>query len=207
MKKIISLLLVIFTILSMLFILTGCEDGGTKTDKLTATLSGENYGFKVEGTFPAHEETDENGNTIVVADYKLLKPGKYGDNIAMANDKVELGFNITSYSYNTYAKYKEKYGNKETSFANYLEFLKDPDFDDVKADQKNYELTTVSGIEAIKYKYSGRMIYVLNLQGEKASKQRCTLTVYSLDDKVSVTDLIEDEEIKTLINSFVISGK
>lgn len=194
---------ILFVLALTVLLITGCS---SEPKSLTKELSADNYGISFSLTVPAHEEKDSDGNTSVVPDFQLSKPGRY-DNFGVSNDKVELGFNITSYSYNTYLDYKEKYGDKETSFANYLEFLNDPDFDSLKADQKNFELVKMFGVDAIKYKFSNRMIYVLNLEGEKASKQRCTLTVYTLDNNVSVESVLEDSTIKTILDSVKISGK
>ena len=209
-KLLVRLLVVCILSIGIITLLTGCgdnkpENSGAVTTKITAQPTYTKKAFKVEATVPGVEkETD--GKKEVVPDYKVATSGLKNPNAdtGIIGDKVEFDFDYTSYTYNSYANYKLKYGTKETSYDNYLEFLEDSEFDDLKASQKSFEKTTFAGCDAIKYEFSNSMIYVINCD-KLDSKLRfeCKVSPINKDDKIA--DLLENESIKNVMNSFVIN--
>lgn len=125
--------------------------------------------------------------------------------VIIRNDKVIIEVRLDSYVYNTYANYKAKYGNKETNYKNYIEYLEDKDFDGQKIPgQIEFQKTKISGLEAITYEYNNDMFYYLN--NSNFYKDSAFKIVISPKDKsYKVTDLLNDEEVKALIDSIKVS--
>lgn len=113
-----------------------------------------------------------------------------------ANDTVAIEFSYISYTFNTNIYYKEKYGEMEANFENYVEYMKDEDFSDPFT--TGIEETTVGDYEALKYIYNGKVIYVLNVDGLTA---KFMVFVRPLDDNADPEGLVDDPEINSILNS------
>lgn len=108
--------------------LTGC---GNKN--LTADVILEQRSYKVTLTTPATEK-QVMMEKAVVPNYAEESTTKLSTtDCGIIGDKVAIEFEYTSYVYNSYSNYKEKYGNKEPNFENYIEYLEDSEFDKQKS--------------------------------------------------------------------------
>lgn len=213
MKKLLNLSLIIALLIGMLFILTACG-GETKVDEpkettaeIEAMPTYTAKSFKVTATVPAIETVNEEKEKVVTPNYTVSTSNlKYSNaDVGIIGENVEFDFDYTSYSYNTYLSYKEKYDSKEPSYENYLEYLNDPDFDSDKGDQKNFEEVTVAGYNAIKYKFNKSMIYVIKCD-ELDNSIRFELRVTPISDETKIEDLLTNEEVTTIMKSFKINA-
>ena len=214
MKKTITITLILLLCLGFL---TGCgtesqtenkkESSGAVTTTITAKPTYSVKSFKVEATVPGEEKENDEGEKEIEPKYKIATSGlKYSNaDVGIIGDKVEFDFDYGTYVYNSFAQYKEKYGTKEVNYDNYLEFLKDESLDSVKATQKDFEEVKFAGYDAIRYNYSGRMIYVIKCDELDSSRCfQCWVCAVNKDDKVE--DLINEDSIKEVMESFVISS-
>lgn len=194
-KKIFSNVLVALLVVGGLFVLTGCGK-----DLSTEVTLDERY-YKATFTVPATKDGGE-----IEPNYKEEEELQWSNNdCGIANDKVAIEFKTSSWSYRTYANYKEKYGDKEGNFANYVEYMKDTEFDSQKTIKSNqFKETTVGKYDALTYKWNGAAYYVLDIDGLKSQLQ---LIVIPLNDEDKVSDLLEDPEIKSVIDSLKIEVK
>lgn len=198
-KKIIAIIAAIVVIIGIVVvgITLGkgkSTDNNTKEVKISATST--TLPFSVAINFPTKEVEDE-----VVADCETEE--KYSS-VKFKNDKITIEVKLDSYVYNTYAEYKAKYGDKETNYINYVEYLEDADFDDKKGDQKNFQKTKIAGLEAVAYEYNNSMVYVLN-NSNFYKKSSFKIYISSNDKSTKISDLLEDKEIKDIVNSIKVS--
>ena len=202
-KKILSLVLIMMLLIGGLVTLTGC---GNKN--LTADVILEQRSYKVTLTTPATEKTGDDGKKAVVPNYAEESTTKLSTtDCGIIGNKVAIEFEYTSYVYNSYSNYKEKYGNKEPNFENYIEYLEDSEFDKQKSSyQKNAEKTTVAGYTAVKGIYNNNMIYTLKVDGLKENMQ-FKMTVIPVNENDKIEDLINDSEVSAIISSLKIEEK
>lgn len=198
-KKIIAIIAAIVVIIGIVVvgITLGkgkSTDNNTKEVKLSVT--GKEQPFSVSINFPTKEVEDE-----VVADCETEE--KYSS-VKFKNDKITIEVKLDSYVYNTYDEYEAKYGDKETNYTNYVEYLEDADFDDKKGDQKNFQKTKIAGLEAVAYKYNNSMVYVLN-NSNFYKKRLFKIVITSNDKSTKISDLLEDKEVKDIVDSIKVS--
>lgn len=197
MKKILSIALMAILLVGGLFALTGC--GSEK--ELTTEVTLEPSFCKATFTVPA----TKNENKEIEPIYKVEEETKSDGYCGIANDKVAIELDHSSWSYRTYANYKEKYGDKEGSYANYLEYLKDPEFDSQKTlKSNNVKEVKIGEYNAIQQKYMGNMRYTLDVEGATGQIQ---LVIVPLNEGDKVDDLLTDAEISAIINSIKIEAK
>lgn len=196
-KNILRIALMAILLLGGLLILTGC--GSEKS--LTTEVALEPWYCKAIFTVPATESDSKELEPI----YKVEETTKGGNDCGIANDKVAIELNYSSWSYTSYANYKAKYGDKAGSYANYLEYLKDAEFDSQKTlKSNNVKEVKVGEYNAIEQKYMGNMRYTLDVEG---SKGKIELVIVPLNEGDKVDDLLTDAEISTIINSIKIEAK
>lgn len=200
MKKILSIALIAILLVGGLFALTGCGDKG-KDENSTTEVALEPWYCKATFTVPAAK----NDNNELEPIYKVEEETKGGNDCGIANDKVAIELKYSSWSYTSYANYKEKYGDKAGSYANYLEYLKDAEFDSQKTlKSNNVKEVKVGEYNAIQQKYMGNMKYTLDVEGTKGQIQ---LVIVPLNEGDKVDDLLTDAEISSIINSIKIEAK
>lgn len=140
MKKIISLSLILVL---GLIVLTGCE-GENKNNGVEISYT---HG---KGIITVTVPQDKKGNPK----YKFTTKKPNGISVTktfyLVTDKAMVGFGTTGMSYNTSAKYKEKYKDKEASFDNYLEFIEDKDLFN-KSYLPGFKLLEINGRKALRY--------------------------------------------------------
>lgn len=196
-KKFLSIVLVAILLLGGLFVLTGCGNEET----LTTEVSLEPWYCKATFTVPAAKKDNNELEPI----YKEEEETNSGADCGIANDKVAIELDYSSWTYASYANYKEKYGDKKGSYANYLEYLKDPEFDSQKTlKSNNVKEVKIGEYNAIEQKYMGNMRYTLDVEG---SKGKIELVIVPLNEGDKVDDLLTDAEISAIINSVKIEAK
>lgn len=148
MKKILSLGLKTMLLCSLLFIMAGC---GNNTEKENKKLS-----------FDGVEITYTYGNAVYTMSVPKNDEGKakytfaetlsddldYDGSFYLETDNAVFTFNSEGLVYNTSSTYKEKYGDKEATFDNYVEWVKD---EDSNINLNGFEELTVNGRKAIRY--------------------------------------------------------
>lgn len=203
MKKLFNVLLVLIFV-SILFV-TGCE--GKKNDntvKISYVYGKATYSVSVpkdkEGN-PKYEFTTEKPKGISVA-----------KSFYLVTDKSMIGIATTGMSYNTSAKYKEKYGDKKATFDGYLEFIEDKDLFN-KSYLPGLEQFEINGRKALRYynrvggsgnyKYYGYFYFVAADDIYNGSK--VDIVVNHKDIENLPTEPTEiDEETLNIINSLEI---
>lgn len=121
MKKAIKSLALIMVLFVGVFTLTGCD----KAKKANNTVEiSYNLG---KGKVTLSVPKDEDGNPK----YKFTTEKPAGlstyKTFYLVTDNAMFGFATSGMSYNTSAKYKEKYGDVKATFDGYLEFIEDKD--------------------------------------------------------------------------------
>lgn len=176
--------------------------GGNKSAKTASTeVTLEPWYCKATFTVP----TTKNDNNEMEPIYKVEENTKGGNDCGIANDKVAIELKYSSWSYTSYANYKAKYGDKVGSYANYLEYLKDAEFDSQKTlKSNNVKEVKIGKYNAIQQKYMGSMRYTLDVEGTKGQIQ---LVIVPLNEGDKVDDLLTDAEISSVINSIKIEAK
>lgn len=204
-KKLIAIIAAIVVIIGVVVVVgitlgkgkstdNNATDNNTKEVKLSVT--GKEQPFAVAIKFPTKEVEDE-----VVADCETEE--KYSS-VKFKNDKITIEVKLDSYVYNTYDEYEAKYGDKETNYTNYVEYLEDADFDNKKGAQKNFQKTKIAGLEAVAYEYNNSMIYVLN-NSNFYKKRLFKIVITSNDKSTKISDLLEDKEVKDIVDSIKVS--
>lgn len=213
MKKIISLSIIAMLLVTLVYTLTGCGSSGGETTTpeeekettktVTATTTSKSRPFTITAKFPTKEVTNEAGETEIVADCEVEEKV---DVITLKGKDVQIKAELSSFTYNTYANYKAKYGDKETNFANYMEYLEDSEFDGQKSsNQKKYEKVKIAGFDAIKSEFNGTDIYVID-NATFYPTSMFKITIIPVEDKVKIADLMSKEEVKAIVDSIAISG-
>lgn len=149
MKKVSKILLVLVLMITGLF-LTGCDknkNNGGKEKKVDTTKITYDLG---KGKVTLEVPKDKDGNPK----YEFTKDKPEGLSVTktfyLVTDKSMIGFATSGLSYNTSAKYKEKYGDKKASFDGYLEFIEDKDLFD-KSYLPGLEQFKINGRKALRY--------------------------------------------------------
>ena len=149
MKKVSKILLVLVLMVTGLF-LTGCDknkNNGGKEKKVDTTKITYDLG---KGKVTLEVPKDKDGNPK----YEFTKDKPEGLSVTktfyLVTDKSMIGFATSGLSYNTSAKYKEKYGDTKASFAGYLEFIEDKDLFD-KSYLPGLEQFKINGRKALRY--------------------------------------------------------
>ncbi len=164
------------------------------TIEVKLTSSSPSRPFTVTINFPANEAGDEaDCETEVKTSSVIFK-----------NDKITIEAKLGSFVYNSYADYKEKYGDKETNYANYVEYWEDPDFDSHKGTVMPVK-TNIAGLEAMAFDFDSSMKYTLN-NSDFYSDSQFDIIVSSNDNSVKISELLEDAEVKAIIDSIKISN-
>lgn len=155
MKKIISLMLVMILMVSGLFILTGCDNGGdtsgeenskAEAKKDLATISYElgkgtitlSVPKKEDGT-PKYEFTKEKPENMTLS-----------GTIYLTTDTVNFAIGTSGLVYNTGKEYKEKYGETKATFDGYLEFVNDETMSS-RPKLAGWEQLDINGRKAVRY--------------------------------------------------------
>ena len=116
MKKIFKSLVVLI-VLSVLFV-TGCDN---KKGEGTVAISYAHGNGIISVEIPKNEDGTQK--------YSFTTDKPEGISVTKAfylvTDNAMIGFATSGMSYNTSAKYKEKYGDKKATFDGYLEFIED----------------------------------------------------------------------------------
>ena len=197
-KKKILIIAIIAVVVIAAVVLSG---GEAAPENLTTEVSLEPWYAKATFTVPA----TKNENNEIVAAYQVEEETKSGADCGIANDKVAIELNYSSWSYTSYANYKAKYGDKAGSYANYLEYLKDAEFDSQKTlKSQNVKEVKIGEYNAIQQKYMGNMRYTLDVEG---SKGKIELVIAPVNEGDKVDDLLTDAEISSIINSIKVEVK
>lgn len=168
------------------------EEEADNTIEVKLTSSSPSRPFTVTINFPANEAGDEaDCETEVKTSSVIFK-----------NDKITIEAKLGSFVYNTYADYKEKYGDKEANYANYVEYWEDPDFDGHKGTVMPVK-TNIAGLEAMAFDFDSSMKYTLN-NSDFYSDSQFDIVVTSNDKSVKISELLEDAEVKAIIDSIKI---
>lgn len=141
MKKLFNIILVL-VVVSVLFV-TGCTSE-KKDDRVAITYT---HG---KGIISVKVPKDSEGNPK----YQFTKEKPEGMSVYktfyLETDNAKIGFATSGMSYNTSAKYKEKYGDKKATFDGYLEFIEDKDLFN-KSYLPGLEQFTINGRKALRY--------------------------------------------------------
>ena len=145
MKK--KVLLIMVLMISTMFVVTGCGNNGEKKAKKDVAKISYELG---KGTITMEVPKDKDGNPKY--EFTTEKPEglTVSKTFYLVTDKAMIGVATTGLSYNTSAKYKEKYGDKKASFEGYLEFIEDKDLFN-KTYLKGLEQFEINGRKALRY--------------------------------------------------------
>ena len=146
MKKFLSLLLTITLLTGGILVLSGCENKDKEEKDDTIEISYELGKGTVKVSVPKDKDGKEKNN------FTTEKPQGISvtKTFYLVTDNSMIGFATSGLSYNTSAKYKEKYGDKKASFDGYLEFIEDKDLFD-KSYLPGLEQFKINGRKAIRY--------------------------------------------------------
>ena len=204
MKKIVSVALVIALLVGGLLTLTGCENGGKKNNGIEISHD------EGKGKFVISVPKNEDGTPKY--EFTKTKPEKaQSGTFYLETDTAIFSFGSESAVYNTSQKYKDKYGDKEPSFDNYLEWVHDPDSGIKLA---GWEELTINERKAVRYYsrtggsgdyvYHG-YIYLLSADDIYYAGSRIDMkVVYKGDEELKEAKEL-DQETLDIINSLVIS--
>jgi len=203
MKKLFNVLLVLIFV-SILFV-TGCEE---KKDDNTVKIS---YAYG-KATYSVSVPKDKDGNPKYEFTTEKPKGISVAKSFYLVTDKSMIGIATTGMSYNTSAKYKEKYGDKKATFDGYLEFIEDKDLFN-KSYLPGLEQFEINGRKALRYynrvggsgsyKYYGYFYFVAVDDIYNGSK--VDIVVNHKDIENLPTEPTEiDEETLNIINSLEI---
>jgi len=195
-KKIIIVLVIIALIIGAIIMFT--KKGNSPGDPLTLTQEETEYtmSIKVPG--------NKNGETkykLVKADSGVEFKDEYTQ-YAVIGDKVQIEFEYTNYVYQTTVKYKAKYGEKDTNFANYKQALLDSSISYIN-DVQEFK---VNGKDAVQYKADKQLMRVLNTDNIN-KKKLIYINIHPINENDSIEELIEEKEIKDMIDSIEFKKK
>ena len=189
MKKIFSLLLMIAVIAGCVFV-TGCEN---KKDN-TVAISYEHG----KGIFTVNVPKDEEGNPKYQFTKEKPKEISTSSTFYLVTDTAVFGFSTSGLSYNTSAKYKEKYGDKKATFDGYLEFIEDKDL---------FNKSYLPGLEQFELNGRKALRYYNRVGGSGSYKYYGYFYMIGVDDiypgsKLDIVVNYKDEEKPTEIKEF-----
>jgi len=195
-RKIIIVLVIIALIIGAIIMFT--KKGNSPGDPLTLTQEETEYtmSIKVPG--------NKNGETkykLVKADSGVEFKDEYTQ-YAVIGDKVQIEFEYTNYVYQTTVKYKAKYGEKDTNFANYKQALLDSSISYIN-DVQEFK---VNGKDAVQYKADKQLMRVLNTDNIN-KKKLIYINIHPINENDSIEELIEEKEIKDMIDSIEFKKK
>ena len=217
MKKLISLSLVIVLLLTGLFTLTACDNGGGEGEG-----GSENTESKIKtvdisythgkGVFTLSVPQNEDGTPKY--EFTTEKPAEISTSATfyLVTDTAVFGFSTAGMSYNTSKDYKEKYGETDASFDGYLEFIEDSDLFN-KSYLPGLEQFEINGRKALRYynraggsgdyEYYG-YFYFIGVD-DIYPKSRAGMTVnYKVDERPKEAQEF-DEETLSIIKSLKIT--
>ncbi len=200
-KKILIIAIIAVAVIAAVVLAVVLAGGESAPENLTTEVSLDTWYAKTTFTVPA----TKNENNELESTYKVEEETKSGADCGIANDKVAIELKYSSWSYTSYANYKAKYGDKAGSYANYLEYLKDAEFDSQKTlKSQNVKEVKIGEYNAIQQKYMGNMRYTLDVEG---SKGKIELVIAPVNEGDKVDDLLTDAEISAIINSIKVEVK
>ena len=144
MKKVGKLLLVMVLAASSILTITGC--GNKKEDSNTVEISYTHGKGKITLSVPK----DKDGKPKYEFTTEKPKGISVSKTFYLVTDSSMIGFATSGLSYNTSAKYKEKYGDKKASFDGYLEFIEDADLFN-KSYLPGLDQFEINGRKALRY--------------------------------------------------------
>ena len=207
MKKIFKYALALVLVLSV-FLITGCE---SKKEENTVDIS-YNHG---KGTFTISVPKNEDGTPKY--EFTSEKPKEISSSATfyLVTDNTVFGFSTSGMTYNTSAKYKEKYGETKATFDKYLEFIDDTELYNKNSYLPGLEQFELNGRKALRYynrvggsgsyKYYG-YFYMIGAD-DIYPGSRVGMTVnYKTEDRPSEVQEF-DEETLAIINSIKIEAK
>ena len=217
MKKIISLIVIISMLATGLFILTGCGNGKENNNKNEIQTKVDNTVeiSNVLGKGKVTLNVPKNDDGTPKYEFTTEKPAGATANgtFYLETDNVVMVFSTSGLSYNTSQKYKDKYGEKEASFENYLEFIEDTDLFNKKSNLPGLEQFEINGRKALRYysrvgspedyKYNGYFYMIGADDIYKGSK--VNLLVCYKDEEKPTESKEFDQETLDIINSIKIT--
>ncbi len=198
MKKMIKIITLVLLLVTGLLLLTGCgnEEPKIETEKLTR----EEYSYTVSVDVPKEkgyefvdEVEEENKN---VAGYP---------NFVLDGEKVQIYFENSSFVYQTSTTFKDKHPEMDEENPNFSDF--------VAVAYPDEEVFDLNGNKAIKvakeYGASGntKLVgydYYVELSGAKACMN---IQVMPTSEDADVASLMEDIDVKTIVNSITVNVK
>lgn len=198
-KKIIIVLAIIVLIIVGIVMITS-KNGGSSGDALTLTQEEAEYTMSIK----VPEDKDNKGTSkykLVTADSGVELKDEYTQ-YAVIGDKVQIEFEYTNYVYQTTVKYKAKYGEKDTNFANYKQALLDSEISYIN----DVEEMNVNGKEAVQYKADKQLMRVLNTDNI-SKKKLIYINIHPVNENDSIEELVQQEEIKDMIDSIEFKKK
>ena len=131
----------------------------------------------------------------------------------LETDNAKIGFATSGMSYNTSAKYKEKYGDKKASFDGYLEFIEDTDLFN-KSYLPGLEQFKINERQALRYynrsgssnnyKYYG-YFYFIGVDDIYSGSKLDVVVNYKDTDNLPTESKEFDEETLAIINSIEVT--
>lgn len=189
-KKIFKIGSLVFVFALGLFVLTGC--GKIETEKLTQ----QEYGYKLSVEVPK-----DKGYHFIE---KLEEPNEFAMNypsFILDGDKVQLFFENPSFVYHTSLILKEKYPDMDTENPNFDDFIKYSEF-------SKDSIIEINGKKAVKRKYeygpADNFVlkgYTFDIERDDESRNFFRVMVLPKKDDADVKALMEDPEVKVIIDS------
>ena len=190
-------------LLAFIVLSTGCTKEKKEEKGKTATITSSSLSyFKLNLNVPLNDEGE--------AKYEFTsnKPTGFtrSGTVYLETDNAIFAFGTSSWVYQTATKYKEKNGTKDPSYADYMEWMKDPD-STIKL--SGMETMSINGRDALRYyareggsgdyNYYGYN-YQVSLE-DITPKSRLEMIVYYKDEELPKEAKEFDEETLKIINS------
>lgn len=207
MKKIMIILLVIIILAGGIFMITSLvsKKGDSKAIKNPEVLTWDNEkNYKVSVTVPK-----EKGYEFVD---KQSEKAPYEDSLVdftLVGEKFIIAFEAASYTYQTSYAYKEKYGeNDKPNFEEYKKMVEE------KLNSLQGKIVQVNGEDVVERSIGSEIRgvqRVINADGKlfnSAEKGGMLIAdIYPTDPSVEIDTLLQDEEVKAIIDSIKIEAK
>ena len=220
MKKTLLVVGLILVLVSSVFVLTGCDKGGSgengkKGGRATQEITYEAPSiYKVKVSVPC--EKSDSGEEVPVYLFTEELPEDvsdlfYGGGTYLVGDKVVVSFDTSSYTYHTGVAYKEAHGDVDPSFESFKEYINS---DEYTGTIENPEEVKIGGREALKYECrqgagNGDLYgyyYAVNID-DIYPYGYMTITVVTADGNSESTETVfADSEVQAIIDSMVIEG-
>ena len=191
----------LFLIFSLLLITACGKEEKIKVENLTYKAKD----YKISVNVPK-----DKGYKVIEGIVKEAKNSYKNAEYTIAGDKLRIEIDEAEITFTESDFYSKKYGkNKEKNWSNYKQYILDDEITHLK--QHDVELIKIEGVENIQYKiywddtegYDG-LLRTVNFDGI-SDKYLLNMYIFPSAEKQKIEDLLNDEEVKVILNSLKIT--